>query len=405
MFYSQHPVTARVSALLDHVYPALLSLDRELEEAELLSRCYSLPYTIEEIGAAFMAIRKSPKNKVLAMKYTREQLMDNGLREVSLRFTKALVDAVAERIGAYQGSDLDATPAMQDRLAAVWIKTEIEPDLSLAEWRLKKGVEPTRRVLGRDLAEIERDAKKTGRGDNFFLQMQNTRPMGPDEVYIEGDSVTGQRRADEEAKAQKAEIQYGRTGFNIPVVQESRSLLDGLTQRAIDGFLSTGAQRAQALRGFLRFLAQEDIVTVLTECVVRIDDEHLGECVKMLGPDEVQALNDASAGEISTRAIDMGGMRGFPLRPLEGGEHGGERSEEQREPTAESKDGNFLLEKDVQLAVDTLDWQHTWNDNRPITKEEELAEALERRTGWNSIYAGEVAEEAWKRYYKENREG
>jgi len=239
-----------------------------------------------------------------------------------------------------------------------------------------------------------------------------------------------------------------------------KSKLAAFTHRAIDEFLGTGAHRTQALRGFLSHLTQEDLSTVLAECAVQIDDEHLRESVRMLGPDEVQALNWTAQAEMSERmmletAADTGGggkvtdsterdpeigttelrsaianlrqleierelpeseerqlvgllrclaedeapnrdpelsLRGFPLRPLTPAEH--------REPVDWSENGNPLLEKDVELAVEYL------VNDYPCSLQDEnaLACRLERVEGWNGIYAGEVAQEAWARYYREREE-
>jgi len=151
-----------------------------------------------------------------------------------------------------------------------------------------------------------------------------------------------------------------------------KSKLAAFTHRAIDEFLGEGAHRTQALRGFLSHLTQEDLSTVLAECVVQIDDEHLRESMRMLGPDEVQAMNWAAQAEVSERMLDD---RGRPL------------------------------ERDVQFALGMLDRvQGPGSGITPCKDENDLAGRLERRPGWNGVYAGEVAQQAWTRYYHEPNE-
>lgn len=356
----------RISALLDHVYPDT-DIDRELEEAELLSRCYSLPYSIEEIGAAFIAVHKNPTSKINAIVQTKRALNTGDLKKA-----KEIVDAVVEKIGAYP--------------ERVFVCGECRVGHGHAEWC-------SQHTRGTDTGDVLKDPwnpqhstpwKNHGqRGNtNFLAQAQNTPPMGPDAViHIEGEPIGKQRYVDEEAKVKKART-----------VWTGNSPLDALTQRAVNDFLGKGAHRTHALRGFLRFLAQEDLMTVLAESVVLIDDEHLLQAVKMLGPDEVESLNWAALEEIRTRDLDTGGLRGFPLRPL--------TIEEQETGigcrTIDTQSG-IVLEKDVQLAVGRLE------EHRPsfTYMEEWFVEDLERDTGWNSVYAGAVADEAWKRYYRE----
>lgn len=200
-----------------------------------------------------------------------------------------------------------------------------------------------------------------GSGANFFLQAQNTPPMGPDQVY---------------ATTAASSL------LSLPLQQA--------TQRAVDEFLGTGTHRTQALRGFLRFLTQEDLATVLAECCTCLDDEHLSQSVRMMGPDDLQSLNFATADEVSTRMLDagVGAASGFPIRPLE--------PHEEREPVDFSENGNPILEKDIVQAIGYIE---TYPRSTP--DEAALAARLERLEGWNGVYASEVAREAWARYYRD----
>lgn len=322
----------RVSALIDTVFPET-PLDHELEETELLSRCYSLPYSIEEIGAAFMAIKNNPKSKILAIKYTRESLMDNG-REVSIRFAKDLVDAVAEKIGAYGAGALGTTLMLAPSV-------EISETPTLNGWRIGASIEVTR-----------------------------------------GEIVKAEREKEHEQRA--------------PVLSTGmRKLsLDIAMDKALNEFLGSGAKRVQALQGFMRYLTQEDLTIVAAESVVLLDDEHLTQAMKILGRDDLQSLNFAAADEIAARMLDVRPEAYVPMRPLT--EQDGER-----EHTVFSPNGNPVLEKDVERALDILSRSSAVDQVGYGWDESYLAEALERNTGWGSLYASEVAQEAWKRYYSE----
>lgn len=549
-------------------------------------------YTAREVEVAREALRRSSGN----------------LGEAALRTLRVLGEE--QKIDLRTAGDLVLAVAEADRLGVTMLEPVTEKErarrMAAIQGEDLSAVAPTRRVLGRGLAEIEQAARQFGtiegtptgfesvpplfrsapqsatdariaedvfaqrerdKRDLFAfrygavippvsLQTKNTPPMGPDEViYIEGDPISRQRLDESIAKSIKATQAFpdaARVVASLPRflvthtdetgqpygIEVSRpkpkrdSVLDGVTQRAVDNFLGTGTHRTTALRGFLRFLTQEDLATVLAECCASIDGEHLQHVMRMLGPDDLREVAWATQEEVSGRMsgsvagsarinedeafscshvgyplgeppglrcalvqghegaheFDMGGeryqegpilanrerlfgekqaeadiealrqslieremvvvggeereekrctgyeqapetgmvrqctlpaghegrhehhacsfsgpdplpelpLRGFPIRPLAPHEH--------REPVAWSEDGNPLLEKDVELAVGILERAVQPSALAGVgayKDERELADALEARTGWNSIYAGEVATEAWSRYYAE----